>query len=77
MIIRVLMEKINFKSFLNKTKNLGKEDAIQSGQTKIVKNSIKAPLVDEIESESEKKSPVTRRNKFTEEVWNCFEKYYN
>ncbi len=76
MIIRVLRGKSTIKVFfLNKTKNSGKEDAIQSGQTKIIKSSKKAPLVDEIESESEKKSPVTRRNKSTEEVWNCFEKF--
>ena len=31
--------------------------------------------MDEIESESESKKSAPRRNKFTVEVWNCFEKY--
>ncbi len=32
-------------------------------------------MVDEKETESETKNRAPRRNKFTDEVWNCYEKY--
>ena len=59
----------------NKQKVSTTEDAIQSGQAKLKKNNKTAPLVDEIESESETKLRAPRRNTFTDEVWNCYEKY--